>query len=241
MSCCAPRCALPQQPPRLHRAQHRRAAPPRCSRGLASRRRAPLRCRPPRAAPEEASAPSAPPPPPPSPAAAPAPRLWAVPWDEGVSATVCARFAFLWLCVGFAGPSLLQQLAGAPLAADARAEATLALELLKATLVYHLARPSLSLSFFAARNTPLTPRLLCFASSALVAAGAVRSAASALVRVPRRGGRAGAGRGGRGGRRRRSARRLRRRARRRRAAIAGGRGRGRRLLRRAPSAEVRLY
>lgn len=70
-----------------------------------------------------------------------------MPWDDGVTFTVCARFAFLWFAVGFGGQSLVQQLAGAALSPDARAEAELALGLLKAAASYQLAR----LVFFAAR------------------------------------------------------------------------------------------
>ena len=132
--------ALPQQPPCQRHARRSAPPPPHSARCTGARRHTTQRSRvyrPARraAARDDDAAPSAPPP---APSGAP---LWVVPWDDGVSATVCARFAFLWCAIGFAGPSLVQQMAGSvPLAADARAEAQLALELLKAAAAYQLAR-----------------------------------------------------------------------------------------------------
>jgi hypothetical protein len=160
LRCGAARCALPQQPP-CQRVMHRRAAPPqpRFARSSAPCRLASYRRQridlPPRAAADDDKSTAFPAPPSPPPAASPAassapPPLWAVPWDGGVTFTVCARFAFLWFAVGFGGQSLLLQLAGAALSPDARAEAELALGLLKAAAAYQLARLVLFASRLAA-------------------------------------------------------------------------------------------
>jgi hypothetical protein len=118
-----------------------------------------------------------------------------VPWDGGVTFTVCARFAFLWFAIGFAGLSLCQQLAGAALAPDARAEVELALGLLKAGATYQLARFVLFASRSAAADASwqLSSKLAPFAplpppwfavrleprALALGAAGAVGAVAAA--------------------------------------------------------------
>ena len=207
LRCGVARSALPQQPPCQRRAPRHPAPPPRrftrrtppwCR--AAPRSRA---CAPPLRAAADDDAGSSPLPPPPPPAA----PLWAVPWDDGVSATVCARFAFLWCAIGFAGPSLVQQLAGAPLSADARAEAQLALELLKCGAVYQLARaPCARCAAAPKKRHADTLRF-----TAIVATRAFCAAAAAVVCLPPRGASAGAGRGGRARRSRRCARSLRRR------------------------------
>ena len=161
LRCGVSRCALPLQPPCVRHARRSAPTPPRRARCIGPLHRTAHRsrvCLPAlRAAADDdacddSAAPSAPPP------AAPGAPLWVVPWDAGVSASVCARFAFLWCVVGFGGQDIVQLLHGAPLSADARAEASLALELFKAAATYQLVRRG-SLSSRLAAHTPLKPHV----------------------------------------------------------------------------------